>query len=152
MNIAAMGNDIFSRLCNVLEAGALAQDERFRTVRLRAANRLPLSEAIAARTRTRPTRQWIDMMNRAGVPCGPILRMDDVFADPQVAHLGMRQPLAHPALGDIAVLGRPVVLSRTIPATFMPAPEAGQHNGDVYGRMLTMDSERLAALAARGVV
>ena len=152
MNIAAMGNDIFSRLCNVLEAGALAQDERFRTVRLRAANRLPLSEAIAARTRTRPTRQWIDMMNRAGVPCGPILRMDDVFADPQVAHLGMRQPLAHPALGDIAVLGRPVVLSRTIPTTFMPAPEAGQHNGDVYGRMLTMDSERLAALAARGVV
>ncbi|PLP98476.1 CaiB/BaiF CoA transferase family protein [Cupriavidus pauculus] len=152
MNIAAMGNDIFARLCNVLESPDLVTDERFKTVPLRARNRPALNTAIAERTRTRTTDDWISRMNREGVPCGPILNMDETFADPQVEHLRMRQPVDHPSLGPISVVGQPVILSRTALGKLAPAPESGEHNQDVYRSMLGLDAARIEALAAQGVI
>lgn len=152
MNIAAMGNDIFARLCEVLEAPHLIADERFLTVPLRARNRAPLNAALAERTRTRTTAEWIARMNREGVPCGPILSMNEAFADPQVEHLQMRRPVMHPTLGTISVVGQPVILSRTALGELGPAPESGEHNHDVYGALLGLDPARIEALAAQGVI
>ncbi|WP_455281128.1 CaiB/BaiF CoA transferase family protein [Cupriavidus necator] len=152
MNIAAMGNEIFARLCRVLELPDLPHDERFATVPLRARNRPALNAAIAERTLTRSTADWIERMNREGVPCGPILSMDQVFADPQVAHLGMSKPIAHPRLGEISVVGQPVILSRTSLGDLDPAPDTGEHNHDVLATMLGLDRARIDELARQGVI
>ncbi|ABF11311.1 crotonobetainyl-CoA:carnitine CoA-transferase CaiB-like acyl-CoA transferase [Cupriavidus metallidurans] len=152
MNIAAMGNDIFARLCNVLGAPELVQDERFRTVPLRARHRAALGAEIAERTRTRTTQEWIARMNEEGVPCGPILNMKEAFADPQVEHLRMSQPIDHPTLGPISVVGQAVTLSRTPMGKLAPAPESGEHNLDVYRALLGLDAAKVEALAAQGVI
>jgi crotonobetainyl-CoA:carnitine CoA-transferase CaiB-like acyl-CoA transferase len=152
MNIAAMGNDIYARLCRVLELPELIEDERFLTVPLRARNRPALNAAIGARTATRPTAEWIALMNKEGVPCGPILGMDQTFEDPQVRHLGLSREIRHPALGPISVVGQPMILSRSTTGEMAPAPERGQHNGDVYGGMLGLAPADLQQLAREGVI
>ncbi|WP_313378234.1 CaiB/BaiF CoA transferase family protein [Achromobacter insolitus] len=152
MNIAAMGNDIYARLCRVLELPELIEDERFLSVPLRARNRPALNAAIGARTATRPTAEWIALMNKEGVPCGPILGMDQTFEDPQVRHLKLSREIRHPALGPISVVGQPMILSRSAPGEMAPAPERGQHNGDVYGGMLGLAPDDLQQLAREGVI
>ncbi|MCG4753606.1 CoA transferase, partial [Blautia faecis] len=72
-----------------------------------------LAEAIAAITREKPAQHWIDRINAAGVPCGPIYSVDQTFADPQVKALGIAQSVEHPELGPITLVGQPVELSRT---------------------------------------
>jgi formyl-CoA transferase len=78
------------------------------TDRLRA--RAEIDEAIAAVTRTQTTKYWVDRLEEAGIPCGPIYRMDEVFADPQVQHLGIAAPVAHPDLGETRLVGSPLNL------------------------------------------
>jgi len=152
MNIAAMGNDIFARLCRVLEIPEIVEDERFLTVPLRGRNRPALNALIGEQTQRKTTTQWIDLMNAAGVPCGPILGMDETFADPQVQHLGMSRDLEHPKLGAIPVVGQAVILSRTGLGDMKPAPDRGQHNAQVYGDMLGIEPARLDRLVEAGVI
>ncbi|MNT92017.1 formyl-coenzyme A transferase [compost metagenome] len=78
--------------------------------------------------------------------------MDQVFADPQVAHLGMSKPIAHPRLGEISVVGQPVILSRTSLGDLEPAPDTGEHNHDVLATMLGLDRARIDELARQGVI
>jgi crotonobetainyl-CoA:carnitine CoA-transferase CaiB-like acyl-CoA transferase len=151
MNIAAMGNDIFARLCKVLDREDLVADERFRTVPLRTEFRADLNQAIAERTRLKTTEEWIDLMNRAGVPCGPILSMDQTFEDPQVRHLDMAKTLHHPELGDIKIMGPAVNFSRSQQGALRPAPEHGEHNQSVFSA-LGLSQPELAALKAEGVI
>jgi formyl-CoA transferase len=81
--------------------------------------------------REKQSEEWISILNAAGVPCGPIYRMDQVFADPQVQHLHAAATVKHPVLGDIHVVNQAVGLSRT-PATMAGAtPEIGQHTDEV---------------------
>ncbi|WP_199748532.1 CaiB/BaiF CoA-transferase family protein [Candidimonas sp. SYP-B2681] len=151
MNIAAMGNDIFARLCKVIGAEELIADERYTTVPLRAVNRKSLNAAIAAKTQLKPTEDWIDLMNEKGVPCGPILSMDQTFENEQVKHLQMAAPLKHPKLGDVHVVGQAVKLSRSVVGDISPAPEQGEHNQGVYASLGLSDAE-LAALKEEGVI
>ncbi|AZG11503.1 CoA transferase [Pigmentiphaga sp. H8] len=151
MNIAAMGNEIFARLCKVIGAEALLQDERYATVPLRARNRPTLNAAIAERTRTRPTQEWVDLMNREGVPCGPILTMDKTFENEQVRHLGMAASLRHPELGDIQVMGQAIRFSRSDPGEYAHAPSRGEHNAPVY-EMLGLSAGDIDALKEEGVI
>lgn len=151
MNIAAMGNEIFARLCKVIGAEALLQDERYATVPLRARNRPTLNAAIAERTRTRPTHEWVDLMNREGVPCGPILSMDKTFENEQVRHLDMAASLRHPELGDIQVMGQAIRFSRSDPGEYAHAPSHGEHNAAVYGT-LGLSAGDIAALKEEGVI
>jgi crotonobetainyl-CoA:carnitine CoA-transferase CaiB-like acyl-CoA transferase len=151
MNIAAMGNDIFARLCKVLDRNDLVSDERFLTVPLRAKFRADLNQAIAERTRLKTTDEWIDLMNEAGVPCGPILSMDQTFENPQVRHLGMASTLNHPKLGDIQIMGPAVNFSRSQRGELKPAPEHGEHTESVFAE-LGLSKEELAALRAEGVI
>lgn len=151
MNIAAMGNDIFARLCHVIGAAELLEDERYKTVPLRAQHRPTLNAAIAARTRNKDTQTWIALMNQQGVPCGPILSLDKTFENEQVRHLEMTKMVHLPSVGDFPVMGTGFELSRTGTGDFYPAPEQGQHNHDIF-HALGLNAEQLDALKAEGVI
>ena len=92
-------------------------------------------------------------MNEAGVPCGPILFVDETFQDPQVQHLGIARPVEHATLGTLHVVGQPINMARTSqpPAMRRPAPEPGEHTDEVLAE-LGYDAEKIADLRARGIV
>jgi len=102
-------------------------------------------------TRQKTSTAWIEIMNEAGVPCGPIYRVDESFADPQVRHLEMAQPVHSPVLGDLTILGHPVSHGTERLGIRTAAPELGQDNDAVLGA-LGYSKDQLADLAKRGVI
>jgi crotonobetainyl-CoA:carnitine CoA-transferase CaiB-like acyl-CoA transferase len=151
MNIAASNQHMFKRLCAALGAPEMEHNPDFATEELRSKNRAAVNAAIGAITRTRTSREWIDSMNAAGVPCGPIYSIDAMFDDPQVKHLGMAAPVHHPRLGDIEVVNQGVELMRTPNHIQYPTPDRGEHTDEVLHE-LGFDSQHIAGLRARGVV
>src|SRR5690348_12785113 len=127
INIASAGDEIFGRLCRALDRPDLAENPDYKGGRARSQNRKALNAAIEAITATRDSADWIERFNKAGVPAGPIYSIDQVFADPQVKHLGIAQPVEHPALGRIELVGQAVTLSRTPSRLNTASPEAGEH-------------------------
>ena len=114
INIVAAGDGVYRRLCRSLGADHRAADPHYATASARSANRHALNEPIAAViTRAKTSAEWIEILNKAGVPSDPIYRMDEAFADPQVKHLGMTRILHHPVLGNVEGIGQPIELSRT---------------------------------------
>ena len=102
-------------------------------------------------TKQQSSSDLIAQLNKAGVPCGPINRMDEVFADPQVRHLGMAAPVHHGSLGDTAVVNQPVKLSRTPSHIAHPTPEKGEHTEEVL-REYGYDDKSIAEFRARKIV
>ncbi|MBN8902174.1 MAG: CoA transferase, partial [Rhodospirillales bacterium] len=129
----------------------LADDARFATGRARSENRDALNAAIEAITRTRPSAHWIEALNAAGVPSGPIYRMNEVFADPQVKHLGITRAVEHPVLGAVEVIGQPIELSRTPWSIRSATPEPGEHTAAIL-RELGYGEAEITALQERRVV
>jgi len=91
------------------------------------------------------------VLNRAGVPCGPVNSIDQVFADPQVQHLGIAQSVEHPTLGPIRLVGEPMALDGERPPIRSATPELGEHTEQVL-RRLGYDDRAIADLRARNVV
>ena len=151
INIAAAGDEIYRRLCKALGAEHLATDLDYRTDKARSDNRDRLNAAIEAITVHRPSAEWIERLNAAGVPSGPINRMNEVFADPQVKHIGIAAPVEHPELGLIELVGQAVTLTRTPWQLRTPTPKAGEHT-DAVLRSLGYSDADIAALRARKVV
>ena len=151
MNIGAAGEAIYRRFCTVLDAPELASDPAFATNADRSKNRARLNELIGAITRGRSTAEWIDRLNKAGVPCGPIYSIDQVFADPQVKHLNMTRHVQHATLGDVEVVGQAVELSRTPWSVRRATPEPGEHT-DAILRELGYGDAEIAGLRERKVV
>jgi crotonobetainyl-CoA:carnitine CoA-transferase CaiB-like acyl-CoA transferase len=151
INIAAAGDEIYDRMCRAIERPDLRTDPRFATARARSANRDVLMEVLMPVTRGKASAEWIKILNDAGVPCGPIYRIDESFADPQVQHLKMAQPVRSPALGDLTILGHPVSHgTRRLPIR-AAAPELGQDNEAIL-TSLGYTKEQIADLAKRGVI
>ncbi len=151
INIAAAGEHIFTRFCQALGLANLIEDPRFANAASRSKNRLAINQIISDVTKQQSSSDLIAKLNKAGVPCGPINRMDEVFADPQVQHLGMAAPVHHETLGDIAVVNQPIKLSRTPSHIAHPTPERGEHTDDVlkgYG----YDDKAIAGFRARKIV
>jgi crotonobetainyl-CoA:carnitine CoA-transferase CaiB-like acyl-CoA transferase len=132
INIAGSGN-LFPRLCKVLGMPELVTHPDYSDYKLRHKNRVALVKVIEAKTSQRTSAEWVEELNNAGVPCGPIYKMNEVFADPQVKHLGMAAPVHHYALGDIDVVAQGVRLSRTQFQVRTAAPDPGAHTDEVLG-------------------
>ena len=151
MNIGAAGEAIYRRFCKVLEAPELATDPAFATNAERSRNRGRLNEAINAVTRRRTTAAWIELLNEAGVPCGPIYKVNEVFSDPQVKHLNISRHVQHKVLGDVEVVGQAVELSRTPWSVRVASPEPGEHTNEIL-HDLGFDDTAIAVLRERKVV
>ena len=150
--ILAVGNDgQFLRMCEAMDRPEMATDARFRTIADRVANRDALIALIEAETRTRSVDEWVGVMEKAEVPCGPINTIDRVFADPQVKARGLEMRLPHPAGGSVPSVASPMRFSET-PVDYRRGPPLlGQHTNEVLSRMLGLDLATLAHLAASGV-
>ena len=151
INIAASGDDLYQRFCKAIDRPDLITDPRFATSKARSDNRDVLTDVLNPVTRQRASADWIKILNDAGVPCGPIYRVDEAFADPQVRHLAMAQPVHSPVLGDITILGHPVSHGEKRQPIRTPAPELGQDNEDVL-TALGYTKDQMADLAQRGVI
>ena len=151
INIAAAGNDIYRRCCEALGVPQLATDLRYNTGKLRSDNRDSLNAEIEAITRHKTSANWIEALNAGGVPCGPIYKMNEVFDDPQVKHLGMTRTVKHPVLGDVEVIGQAIELSRTPWSVRSATPEAGEHTDAVLAELGYAASD-IAALHEKKVV
>ncbi|EHR72678.1 putative acyl-CoA transferase/carnitine dehydratase [Burkholderiales bacterium JOSHI_001] len=130
--ILAIGNDgQFQRFCQIAQHPEWASDERFATNSQRARNRPALVALMKQATVLRSTAEWIEILEKAAVPCGPINRIDQVFADPQALHRGLRVPMDHPVLGQVGLVASPLRLVDS-PVTYRRAPPAvGQDTEEV---------------------
>jgi formyl-CoA transferase len=151
--ILAVGNDNqFARFCEVAGRPEWAVDPRFAANAVRVQHRDTLVPMIAAVLRLRTQRDWLGALEAVGVPCGPINRLDQVFADPQLQARGMRFELPHPSAGVVPQVANPLHFSVTPVAYTQAPPLLGEHTAAVLRERLRLSPEALNDLAARGVV
>ncbi len=151
INIAASGQHMWKRLCDALGAAELYEDPRFSSPGRRSKNRDALTVALEEKLQSKTSSEWIEALNIAGVPCGPILTIDRVFANEQVQHLGLAHEIDHPQLGSLQILGLPVTLSRTPGAIRTPTPEKGEHSDEIL-RELGLSADEIRQLHEEEVV
>ena len=148
--VLAVGNDdLWHRFCAVAE---FAADERFATNRQRVANHAALKPLLDARLRTKTRAYWIGHLTAAGVPCGSVRDLHEVFTDPQVIERAMVTEFEHPVAGPLRVVGTPLKFSDTPAEIRTPPPTLGQHTDRVLTNDLGLPPARVAALRAEGVI
>jgi crotonobetainyl-CoA:carnitine CoA-transferase CaiB-like acyl-CoA transferase len=131
INIGAGGDGQWRALCVALERPDLGRAPEYSTGELRLRNRPKLTTLLTQIFRTKTSLQWLDLIEQQGVPAGPVYKVDEVFADPQVKHLDIAVPLHHPTRGDVSVVGQPITLSRTPARVVSPLPEPGAHTDEI---------------------
>ena len=135
INIAAAGNEIYGRMCKAIGAEHLFKDPLYATGPARSDNRDGLNAEIGKITISKTSADWIEALNAAGVPSGPIYKMNEVFADPQVKHLNITRKVPQKILGEVEVIGQPIELSRTPWSIRSASPESGEHTDEVLGEL-----------------
>jgi crotonobetainyl-CoA:carnitine CoA-transferase CaiB-like acyl-CoA transferase len=151
--VIAVGNDgQFRRLCAVAGRPALADDPRFATNADRVRNRKELVALLDEVIRGRGSREWIEALEAATVPCGPINDLGQVFADPQVVHRGMRIEAPHSVAGTVPLVGSPIRLSEAPARAALGPPSLGEHTEEVLVGVLGMSKAEVEALRAGGVL
>jgi formyl-CoA transferase len=151
INIATTGDRMFIAMCKVLDAPGMGDDKRYASGPKRSENRDALNADIEAKTRSNSTAHWVETMNAAGVPCGPIYNMDQVFADPQVQHLGMTASMNHPDIGTFDIVRNCVNLSRGSKEPYTITPERGEHTAEVLDEF-GFSVEEIEALRRSGAI
>ena len=151
VNIATTGGKMWERFCATLGAEALAKNPDYRTAQARSKNRDALNAEIENHLQSRTSAEWVALLNEAGVPCGPIYSIDQVFADPQVRHLGIAQSVGGKGKRTLRLVGQPMSLSRTPSRLKAPPPKLGEHTDTVL-REFGFSAREIAALHKAGAV
>ncbi|MDH5286408.1 MAG: CoA transferase [Betaproteobacteria bacterium] len=151
--ILAVGNDgQFAKFCEAAGVAAWAADPRFARNADRVRHRGTLVPMVAEVVRTKRQREWLELLEPLGVPCGPINPIDRVFDEPQLAARGLKLDLPHPLAGSVPQVGFPLLLDGQRSDAAMPPPLLGQHTAQVLKERLGYDDARIADLVSRGVV
>ena len=151
INVGGANQSNWERIVKAIGRPELAEDPRFRTNGERMKNLAQLTPLIVERMRTRPSAEWIREFESAGIPVGPVNRIGDMLADPQVSAREMVVEVEHPAAGRTKALGFPVKFSETPAEVKHAAPLLGQHTDEVL-RSLGYSAERIASLRQEGAV
>jgi formyl-CoA transferase len=151
INIAASSSRVFTRFCEAIDRKDWLQKEGWNTQVGRSKDRKAINAAISEITATKPSNHWIELFETNGIPCGPINTIDQVFADPQVKHLGMATPMHSPYVGDKDVVASALNISGFSKAVRTYTPDAGEHNDEVL-KSVGYTDEELAELRSKGVI
>ena len=147
--IAPPGEGMYRRFLKAMDMEALAERAEFATNADRFANRAAINAEIEARTVRQTTAHWIEVLNAAGVPCGPVMNLAEVFADPQNIDQQVTASIEHPGHGMVEMLTTPLRIDGEVPPLRAPSPRLGEHTEEVL-KALGMSGEEIAALRARG--
>jgi formyl-CoA transferase len=151
--IVAAGNDNqYRKFVTIGGKPELADDERFATNPARVHHRDVLVPVLADMVRTKTKQEWIAALEEAGVPCGPINQLHEVFDDPQVKARGMEVGLPHPAAGEVKLVASPMRLSETPVQYRNPPPMLGQHTAEILATVLGYSEQDIATLSGKGVI
>lgn len=151
--ILAVGNDSqFKSFCAVAGLDELPLDERYATNRSRVAHRETLVPLIRRAMVAKTTDEWIDALEKANVPCGPINTLDRVFDNPQVQHRGMVRYLDHPTAGKVPTVANPIKFSKTPISGEAAAPMLGQHSDEILRKVADLSDEQIAKLRSAGII
>jgi formyl-CoA transferase len=151
VNIAVSGEVIWQRFAEALGHAEWVEDDRFANQYKRDENRAALSEAIAEATRGWTSAGLVEAMVAAGVPSGPAYRIDEVFADPQVQHLGIATDIDTLPFGPTQLVGQPVALTRTPTRMAAHPPDRGEHTDEILGG-LGLSGDEIAGLRQRQII
>src|ERR1700721_193741 len=152
INIAASGDSLWKKFCEVAGDKDLSSNPDFATVVSRGKNRPALIPPLNDVVRSKPSQFWVDQLNKAGVPCGPINTIDQVFADPQVQHLKIRRPVDHPKIGTFDIIGQPINMSAyPQPERLKPTPDQGEHTDEIL-KEFGYDAAAIKGLHDKSVV
>jgi crotonobetainyl-CoA:carnitine CoA-transferase CaiB-like acyl-CoA transferase len=149
--IAPSTEEFYQRLLDALELGELRQNPDFLTNELRVGNRAAINAAVEAKTCRQSTEHWIELLNAAGVPCGRVQNLREVFSDPQILDQKMLLTVDHPGHGAISMLGFPVKFANEPCQVRRPAPDLGADSDEIL-RGLGLTPDDIAALRGKGVV
>ena len=151
INIQASADHLFKRMCDTIGAPEIYENKNYKTNKSRTLNRQNINDAINVYTIKRSTDFWVEAFAKAGVPCGPIHNMQQVFDDPQVKTLNMSPEIQHPRLGPLKVVGQAAKLARTPQTMHSPTPELGQHTEEILLE-LGINSEEFEMLKKCSVI
>ncbi|OYX81887.1 MAG: formyl-CoA transferase, partial [Azorhizobium sp. 35-67-5] len=151
INLAVGGDGQWRDLCTAIQRSDLAHHPDYATQPQRLAHRAEVWALLTPIFAADTSASWLERLEAVGVPAGPIYRMDEVFADPQVAHLEVAQSVPHPRLGEVKLVGQPIGLSRTPAALVAPLADKGADCEAILSD-LGYDGAAIAGLRTQGVI
>ena len=151
LNLAVTGVAIYERFCTLMEREEWLTDPKFATPQARYENRHELNTMVDEIMKGKTSAEWANLFNEASVPYGPINDIAETFADPQVQHLKIAQPVEHALLGQLTLLGQPIKLSSTEFNITRASPEQGEHSMEILAEF-GLSPDEIATLRAQGVV
>ena len=151
INLAVAGETIWKRFVEAVDKGEWLEMDEFKNAKERLKNRDYLNKLIEEVTITKTSDEWVEKLEKVGVPCGPINSIDKVFDDPQVKHLGIAQSIDTIPFGQTQLVGQPFNLSRSPSIMKQRPPEKGEHNEDVL-LDLGYSSEELDELKSKNII
>ncbi len=151
LNLGVGSDAQWRAFCGLIGKPEWGEDVKFATNPVRFEHRPELWDLLRPIFAERSTTEWVKALEEVGVPAGPIYMMDEVFADPQVQHLGMAAAIDHPVRGETKLVAQPVKLSRTPASIYVSAPDAGEHSDAILAEA-GLSAREIADLRARNVI